>query len=226
MEVGNVEGPAYDERAALEALTPADLERVRLAGTVVLDTRSIEAHAGSHVPGSLAISSDALGGWAGVFLAPRVEFALVSDAPETDTVRLARMGFDRVAGFLAGGMLAWEMSGRHVEHTATLGTPDVCVKLDADASVRILDVRSDGEVAALEIPDAVHIHLPDLPDRLADIPPDGELAVFCGSGVRSMIAASLLERAGRDSEVVLGGTAGWSSARCPLKPRDAGHHPS
>lgn len=81
-----------------------------------------------------------------------------------------------------------------------------------------LDVRSDEEVKATHIPGAHHIHLTLLPHRLDRVPRDRPVTIFCGSGLRSMIAASLLRRQGwTDLAVVLGGLAGWNSTTCPLE---------
>jgi hydroxyacylglutathione hydrolase len=82
----------------------------------------------------------------------------------------------------------------------------------------ILDVRSDKEVAQGEIPNAHHIHITQLPLRVDEVPADRPVHIFCGSGLRSMIGASLLRRAGRENvAVILGGLAGWNSVSCPLE---------
>jgi hydroxyacylglutathione hydrolase len=96
---------------------------------------------------------------------------------------------------------------------------DVCRYLDRGHAIRILDVRSEGEVESEgRIPNAVHIHVTQVPERADEIPRDGTLHIFCGSGLRSMVAASYLAASGRDDvAVILGGLAGWSSTSCPLE---------
>ena len=95
---------------------------------------------------------------------------------------------------------------------------ELCRRLDEEEDVWILDVRSGHEVERREIPDAHHIHITQLPDRLAEVPGHQPVYIFCGSGLRSMIGASLLRRAGWENlTVVLGGLAGWSSVSCPLE---------
>jgi hydroxyacylglutathione hydrolase len=96
---------------------------------------------------------------------------------------------------------------------------DLCHHLDTDGEAWILDVRSDEELASQgEIAGAHQIHITQLPDHLDEVPRDQPVYVFCGSGLRSMIGASLLRRQGWDNvTVVLGGLAGWRSTTCPLE---------
>jgi hydroxyacylglutathione hydrolase len=91
--------------------------------------------------------------------------------------------------------------------------------LDSGEAAWILDVRSDEELAAEgEIAAAHHIHITQIPAHLDDIPKDRSITVFCGSGLRSMTVASLLQRQGWDDlTVILGGAAGWDSTSCPLE---------
>jgi hydroxyacylglutathione hydrolase len=137
----------------------------------------------------------------------------------TTAVRyLTRLGFDQIAGFLAGGMLAWHTAGLESHETSTVTVQDLCHLLDEEGNTWILDVRSGEEVERVEIPGAHHIHITQLPNHLDQAPRDQPVYVFCGSGARSMIGASLLARAGwSNTTVVLGGLAGWTSFSCPLK---------
>lgn len=216
MEAANLAGARMDERGLLPPFTPAHAEEFAAGGGTVLDTRDAECYLTAHVPGSLAIASVMLGAWAGWLLDPDAPVLLVSADPSGDAIELARLGFGDVRGYLGGGMAAWETSGRHVASTHTLDTPGVCHRLDENAVLRVLDVRTAGEVEALAIADSHNVPLNELSGRLDELPDRDPIVVFCGSGRRSTIAASVIERAGRVAEVVLGGTAGWSSARCPL----------
>jgi len=213
----NLVGGRFDERGLLTPLTPDRVDELCADGAVVLDTRGVECYAAAHIPGALAVSSAMVGAWAGWFLPLDAAVVLVSEDPQRDMTQLARLGFDDVRGFLGGGMAAWETGGKRIAKTHTLDTPGLCRRLDENAVLRVLDVRTEGEVDALPIPEAHHVPLHELPGRTGELTEQEPLVVFCGSGRRSMIAASILERASRKPEVVLGGTAGWSSARCPLQ---------
>jgi hydroxyacylglutathione hydrolase len=217
MEQMNLGGARFDERGVLPPLAPGRVEELSAGGALVIDTRDVECFLAAHVPGALALPSEMIGTWAGWFVDSGARIVLVSDDPARDMTRLARMGFDDIAGFLGGGMQTWETSARPVARTHTLDTPGVCHRLDEGAILRVLDIRGAGEVEELGIEGALNIPLAELPGRLDELTDEDPIVIFCGSGRRSTIAASILERAGRHAEVVLGGTTGWSSGRCPLR---------
>ncbi len=221
MERMNLEGSRFDERGVLPPLSPARIDELLDDGALVVDTRDAECFLAAHVPDSLAIPSSMLGAWAGWFIEADAHLILVSEDPQRDMTELSRMGFDDVHGYMGGGIAAWEVAGRTVARTHTLDTPGVCRRLDEGAVLRVLDIRTADEVEKLHIESAQHITLRELPERLDELTPEEPIVIFCGTGRRSTIAASLLERAGRESEVVLGGTAGWSSDRCPLRGVDS-----
>jgi hydroxyacylglutathione hydrolase len=138
--------------------------------------------------------------------------------PEEPFKRLIRLGFDRIEGYLSGGMLAWHTAGLESHSIPTVTVQQLCRLLDAQKNPFILDVRSEGELKKNgRIQNATHIHITVLPERTSEIPKDRPVYIFCGSGMRSMIAASLLMSKGWSNlNVVLGGLAGWNSVTCPL----------
>jgi hydroxyacylglutathione hydrolase len=111
------------------------------------------------------------------------------------------------------------MAGKESQPVTMLTVQDLCRQPDAEGDRWILDVRSEEELESDgRIPRANHVHITLLPGRLREVPKDRMVYIFCGSGLRSMMAASVLLRAGwRDVVVVLGGLAGWSSRTCPLE---------
>ena len=187
---------------------------------LVLDTRPVTAFAAAHVPRALSLWEDGLGSFAGWFLGEEQALLVVSEetAPVEAVSTLRRMGFDRVEGYLAGGMHAWLTAGLASSRTEVLDVPSACRVLDERSRPWMLDVRSAAELDEALIPGAHHIHLPQLPGRTAEVPRDRRVTVFCGSGLRSMTAASLLEREGQpDVEVVMGGVEGWESRNFALE---------
>ena len=187
---------------------------------VVLDTRGGLGFSAAHVPDALSIPMGILPRFAGWFLPLDRPILLVNETDDpTEAVRyLLRLGFDHLAGYLAGGMRAWHTAGMESSATETVTVQKLCRLLDAHEDTWILDTRSDMEVAAARIPDAHHIHLTQLPSHLDEVPTDHHITIFCGSGRRAVVAASLLHREGRqDLAVVLGGLSGWNSATCPLE---------
>ena len=220
METLNLEGaPVIGALPTVPPLPPHEFA-ARMDDAQVLDTRSELSYAAAHVPGSLSIWEGGLARFAGWFLTYSSPILLVGETNEvTQAVRyLTRMGYDDIAGVLAGSMLAWHTAGLASESTRTVTVRGLCDRLDADQEPWILDVRSGAEVQAKKIPTAHHVHLTQLPGRMDGVVSGQSIYIFCGSGLRATVAASLLQRAGYDqATVVLGGLASWTSVSCPLQ---------
>jgi hydroxyacylglutathione hydrolase len=192
-------------------LTPVPLERVRRLvdqGAELVDARPIAAFAAGHVPGALSIPlRDAFATWLGWLVPDDRPLVVVLDPDQDrgDLVHQARkVGYERLAGELAGGMAAWEAAGLPVARIPLVGP-------DAVEGRRVLDVRQDAEFADGHIPGAMHVELGALGDPV-DLP-RGPVAVVCQHGERAMSAASLLARRGREGlSVVEGGTSAWADA--------------
>jgi hydroxyacylglutathione hydrolase len=198
---------------------PAKEFAARAKEAIVLDTRMELAFNSAHVPTALSIWEVGLSGWAGWFVTYDQPILLVTDSNDVSPVVrvLSRLGFDRVEGFLAGGMISWHTAGLPSQRIPTVTVQDLCHLLDHNQDAWILDVRHDEEVQQQAVPGGHHIPLSYVPERIAEVPRDRPVYIFCGSGVRSTVAASLLQRAGwPDLTVVLGGLSAWNSVRCPL----------
>ncbi|MBN1320127.1 MAG: rhodanese-like domain-containing protein [Thermoleophilia bacterium] len=117
-------------------------------------------------------------------------------------------------------VLDWDTAALPAERTPTMTVQDACTSLAEDASSWLLDVRRPAELTGQgEIRGAHSIPLQELVQRLGEVPSDRHIYIFCGSGVRSGVAASLLARGrGLQSTVVLGGFTGWRSTACPYVP--------
>jgi hydroxyacylglutathione hydrolase len=184
-----------------------------------VDTRDLLSFSAAHVPGALALWENEISNYAGWFLSYDRPILLVCDADRIDQVTryLVRMGFDRIEGFLSGGMRAWHQAGLESQSVDMVTVQRLCQQLDTDESTTVLDVRTVEEVEAIPIPGAINVPIKQMPERMDEVPSEGELSIFCGSGVRATVVASLLRRAGRDNaRVVLGGITGWNSMSCPL----------
>jgi hydroxyacylglutathione hydrolase len=206
-----------------QPLSPDQFEKA-MGSALVLDTRTDLSFASAHIPGAISIWEAGLPSFAGWFLDYEKPILLVTETPDTScaVAYLFRIGFDRIEGSLAGGMLAWHMAGHNSSRVGTVTAADISCTLDeggpGGARPFILDVRSLNELESSgRISGAHHIHITALPGRLDEVPGNLPVFIFCGSGLRSMIAASLLARAGYASPtVVLGGLSGWKSASCPI----------
>ncbi len=221
MEKLNVEGPPLLGRLPTPPpLSPEAFARAA-KGATVLDTRLELSFGAAHVPDALSIWLDGISSFAGWFLPDDRPTLLVNETDDpTPAVRyLIRLGYDDLVGSLSGGLHAWHKAGQASHFIGTLNVQQFCYYLDAQEGLWILDVRGDDELETEgEITGAHHIHLTELPGRLSQVPRDRPIYVFCGSGLRSMIAASLLQREGwQDVMVILGGLSGWTSHTCPIE---------
>ena len=204
-----------DEHVDAPALSLDRVLALQADGAVVIDARDDMSFAGGHLRGSVNVG---LGGrfaeYSGEVMAPDTPIVLV--VPEgyehEATVRLARIGFDRVLGALADPIHAF------IDH------PEVVAKasrLSADAFVErratvpdlvVVDVRNAGEIAAGMIDGAISIPLPSLLARMNELRPDAPTVVYCAGGYRSSIAASLLRSRGfGDVSDLIGGHTAWAA---------------
>jgi hydroxyacylglutathione hydrolase len=221
MERLNLEGAVLPGGLPTPPPLAADEFGKKAQTSIVLDTRSSLSFCAAHVPQSLSIWLQGLPSFVGWFMPYDKPILLVngSDDPDRAIRYLIRLGYDQLVGSLAGGMLTWHMAGGESAAIRTVTVQTLCALLDEEEKLHILDVRNRDEVAAEGgIPKAQHIHVTQLPHHMSEVPRDRSVYVFCGSGLRSTMAASLLQRQGwKNVAVVLGGLAGWSSVSCPLK---------
>lgn len=186
-------------------------------GAVVLDIRAYDAFGGQHVPGAWHIAYYSnFATFAGWTLPADNEILLVADneaqAGEA-AIWLRRVGLDRVTGWLENGMLSWNMAGLPTEHVLQLSPQEFHRTTHLQGDAIIVDVRSPQEFAAVHIPGARNIPAPDLRQRHTDLPKDKTIAVICSTGIRSSLAASILQRHGfKDVRNVAGGMTGYLAA--------------
>jgi rhodanese-related sulfurtransferase len=201
------------------ALTPLSVDQVlghARGGAQLLDTRDPDAFAAGHVRGSLNIS---LGGdyavWAGTLL-DRVRPIVVVAEPgreEESVLRLGRIGFDHVAGYLEGGPAALAAHPHAVQRTSRDTAESLARRLAASEAPYLLDVRAPREREQRVIPGSTHVPLPELPRRLSEVPRHRPVVVHCAAGYRSSIAASLLRGNGfEDVSDLAGGIQAWDAA--------------
>jgi hydroxyacylglutathione hydrolase len=138
------------------------------------------------------------------------------------------VGFDQVQGFLKGGMAAWIEAGFEQAHTRQISVRELDAQLRSASDLQVLDVRSQKEWSAGHIEGALHIPGGELPKRVAEIPPDANVHVICGSGYRSSVATSVLQRSGHTRVTnVSGGMAAWKNQQlrtvCEERPARKGN---
>jgi hydroxyacylglutathione hydrolase len=217
----NREGaPALATPRTPRPLTPDQLADRLGQGALVVDTRSPEAFAGAFIPDAIAIPLDMLASYAGWFLPYDRPLALLVEQyedVERAVLQLARVGYDDVAGFLHGGMRAWEASGRRYETIPAVYAGDLERRLQTGPDFTLLDVRTREEFEAGHLPEAKHVFLGELPGRLGEIPREQPVVTFCGSGRRAITAASILKRFGYlDVADCFGSMAACAAIACQI----------
>lgn len=189
-------------------------------GVRVLDIRSPEAFSGAYIPQTLAMPAGMIPAYVGWFLEYDKDIALVvSHCNEVDEAvrHLIRLGYDRVIGYLDGGLHTWETSGRKYDTIPSLYAGDLKERIDADRDFTLLDVRQKEEFESGHLKGATHLYLGYLPDRLREIPRDRPVVTFCGSGKRAIIAASILKDNGFETvENCLGSMAACKAIGCDI----------
>jgi rhodanese-related sulfurtransferase len=212
------ERPTLDEALARE-LRPLSLEEVlalRLEGAEVVDTRDPPDFDAAHLAGSLNVG---LGGsyatWCGTVLDRERPVVILADpGREAEAaLRLGRIGFDIVAGYLDGGMRALETRPDLVAAVARITAGGLADQLASAEPPLVLDIRTEREWKEQRIGNSVNIPLNRLAERIDELPRDRPILVHCATGYRSAIAASLLLREGFDQVTdLVGGMAAWDAS--------------
>ena len=206
--LASVPTPERREPESLRELDPSAL---------ILDTRGAEAYGAGHLVGSLniGIGSAMFSTWAGFFVPPGTPLVLVVETPEQAQkawLELARIGYDTVTGYVLADTAAWRAAALEVRTTPQMDVCDVAAWVKSGKG--LLDVRTPGEWGEGHIEGAVWIPLPTLTTQLSKSPA-GPVATMCGSGYRSSLTTSLLERAGVKEIVnVRGGWSAWTTRPC------------
>jgi rhodanese-related sulfurtransferase len=206
-----------------EVLHPVEFDEViqlRDAGAQILDVRDADEYARGHLAGSINIG---LGGqyatWAGTVL-DRARTIVIIAEPGHEmeaAIRLGRIGFDRLGGYLRGGMQALAERPDLVCPTERVSAQMAAEEFAGAEPPLVLDIRNPPEWAAEHIAGSVNIPLNRLQERIAEVPGNRRIAVHCASGYRSSIAASILHHYGFINLIEMaGGLAAWDAARLPV----------
>jgi len=186
---------------SLRALPVSEFKEMMKQDMVILDTRNSEEFMKGFVPGSVSIGLDGrFAEWAGSLLSFDTPMLLVTDPgkEKESIIRLARVGLDKVQGFLDGGYDSWKNSGEESDIIINVEADELMMDIPFDEHLIVVDVRKPNEFAEGHLKDAMNIPLSDLvdPGSMANIEDHHNLYVHCAGGYRSVIASSLLKRQG------------------------------
>ncbi|MBW5481821.1 MBL fold metallo-hydrolase [Streptomyces bambusae] len=212
----------FDPAAAPRPLNAEEFTELRAAGAVVVDARDPQEFAAGHLRGAVNVPADGrFAEQAGTVLPADTDLLVVApqNREEEIVTRLARIGFDRVTGYLRSPGDALTELADEVTPAGRLTAAQVRTALEGENAPVVIDVRNCGERAEHGIIDgALHIALGELPRRLDEIPREKPLVLHCAGGHRSSVAASLLRHHGfTDVSDILGGYAAWARLDTPAE---------
>ncbi|MFI8763540.1 rhodanese-like domain-containing protein [Streptomyces sp. NPDC053792] len=213
-ELNRKDRARYDGSAP-RPLTPAEFTGLRAGGAIVVDARDPQEFAAGHLRGAVNVPADGrFAEQAGTVLRPTAELVVMAPQNREEEVvtRLARIGFDRVVGYVRNPEDALEALADEVAPASRVTAAHLRTALAGEQPPVVVDVRTCGEREANGfIGSALHIPLSELPDRADELPGDRPLVLHCAGGHRSSIAASLLRQRGfQDVSDILGGYAAWA----------------
>lgn len=210
----NLDESMKESMKALDLNTVLSLQKT---GAQVVDVREAADFSGAHFRGSINIGIDGrFATWAGTMLNKDVPIVIVAEANRVEeaVMRLGRIGFHNVKGYLKGGMESLKDHTDLISKTQRISTTAVD---ELEGETTIIDIRNQNEWDGGHIEDSINIPLNHLADRIGEVPVSGNVIVHCQGGYRSMIAASLLEEKGRTNIFDLaGGYQAWVSSKRPV----------
>ena len=208
-------------RTSLRALSVDEVVLLKNQGAQLLDVRDAVDFEGAHLAGSLNIGlKGKYATWCGSVLSHDQPIVVIADpGSEVEAVmRLGRIGFDNVAGFLRDGMQALESHPDLIQVVSRITAPALAEQLAAASVPFVVDVRAEKEWQAGHIAGSHNIPLTHLRERLAEVPADRPVVVHCEGGYRSAIGCSRLKSAGRTNvSDLVGGTKAWTASKLPTK---------
>lgn len=207
-------------QTSLRALSVVEVIALQKQGAQSVDVREAIEFEGAHLQGSINIGLQGkYATWCGSILSHEAPIVVIADigSEEGAVMRLGRIGFDNVAGYLRDGMAALEKHPEWVAAIPRVTARTLSAQLSGSEKPFVLDVRSENEWQAGHLSCSHHIPLTHLRERIAEVPATGTVAVHCEGGYRSAIAASLLAEGGRTNVLdMVGGIKAWIASDLPI----------
>lgn len=204
-----------------KALSVEEVEAAMGNGALILDTRIADNFEKGFIPGALNIGLNGMFAvWVGTLVDINQPLVLIT-APglESESVlRLARVGYENVSGYLLGGINSWNAAGRKMDTVTTIDANDIQYYLEDDTYV-VLDVRKPSEFESEHIKGAINIQLSEIANRTNELSQDKKYIVHCAAGYRSMMAAAILKDKGYHNLMNVAG--GWNNIKKTTLPTEA-----
>ncbi|MDQ6652750.1 MAG: MBL fold metallo-hydrolase [Acidobacteriota bacterium] len=223
-EINRTGAPSLAEVSRPPALAPQKVHKLAAQGHVILDVRSAADFGAGHLPGSVNIG---LGGqfaiWAGTLISMGTPIVIVAESEEKvdeAIIRLARVGFESVKGYLSEGIAAWRDAALEIATVPQITVDELNDLVHEESHLQIIDVRRPREYESGHVPRALHAPLSHLKQMAASLPVErsNPTAVICAGGYRSSAATSILEQHGFSNLLnVSGGTSAWINSGYPVE---------
>ena len=210
----NMQGYTSLDTVKQKGLTPLSLtefKKLKADDIIILDTRHANIFTHGFIPGSIFIGLEGrFAEWAGSLLSFTKPMVLITEPgkEEETLVRLSRVGFDKIVGYLNGGFETWQNAGEPVDMIVDIEADELAMDMPHDPNLVVVDVRRETEFADGHIVGAQNLPLNEMNDvlNLSHFEDTQNLYVHCAGGYRSVIAASLLKREGTHNlRNILGG---------------------
>lgn len=208
-------------KQSMKSLSLEEVLRLRNQGAQVVDVRDgIDFDAG-HLSGALNIGLQGkYATWAGSLLSHDEPIIVIAEegGEEEAVMRLGRIGFDNVAGYLKGGVVSLDPHPELTQSVERITAPALKEKIDSKEQLVVLDVRSPQERESGLIEHSLSVPLNHLQDKINEVPRDQPVVVHCAGGYRSAIAISILQQNGFENVMdLVGGFKAWESSQLPIE---------
>jgi len=222
MEALNLNGPIiFGTLPQPPPLLPKRVMEAQEDGALVLDVREPHNFAAAHVPGSLNVWLNGLpiyGGYAIPYGRPLILVAERQQEVDLAVRYLIRIGYEDIVGHLGHGMESWIKGGNATSTIQASTVHEIRRRQLAGEEMLLVDLRDRRELDSGAIPGAMMLHLGKLMERSSELPMDKEMVLFCGSGYRGGIAASMLRNSGiKNVRIMLGGFGSWRANGYPVE---------
>jgi hydroxyacylglutathione hydrolase len=211
-------------QTSLRPLSLSEVLKLHQSGAQMLDVRAAVDFEAASLSGSLNIAlRGSYATWCGSLLSHDRPIVVLAEAgsEEEAVMRLGRIGFDNVVGFLEGGMEALRDEPQLVQSIPRITAVELAEQRRGPAAPVVLDVRSEKEHEVVHLEGSLNIPLNHLRERLSEVPFDRPVVLHCEGGYRSAIACSLLAQTGRSNfQDLVGGIKAWIATSLPTDPPD------
>ncbi|KAA3622229.1 MAG: MBL fold metallo-hydrolase [Flavobacterium sp.] len=210
------------KKRAIRPLDPLEFEAIaEQSGAVILDVRTRDEFTSGHIPRSIYIGLDGnFAPWVGALISDVKQpiLLVVSKGTEDEVItRLSRVGFDNTLGYLKGGFEAWRTAAKEYDTLTTISVQDFKEHYMNETGDRVFDVRKASEYNTEHLEGAINTPLDYLNDHIAEFPSEKIFFLYCQSGYRSVIAASILKSRGIHNLIdIAGGVDDMKKSGLPL----------